>query len=485
MQLTDTAPVLVAVISAHPLRHPLKQNRVTAIPGWPVLETDNDLSSKAASGRQVRVAGSRYTLRRVGTEIQEITLAADESVSSDFWQLSLVHSGLAGETGCLPYDATADDVDEAVESLAAVDVGGVVVTRRGSGIHGDPYIHSIYFEGDTTAGDVNELAVNTTACIASAGGDEPDNSVAYVTTVQQGGRVERQTLTLSTEAGYIVGDYFRLAYNASSSSVGEDDSYAATDCLEWGAPVADIASALSALPALGEISLSSKVFSLNTTGMDIFPSTSVPLSEGMFADGRLKRGDVVHVTGSYGGDDSEHIVESVSTDGVSVTFESSYRAASGTGGQEVGNVTRVLPESVVVARSGTGKSVTEVQRLILTAPSEITPLEGQGFFRLQWAHDGQQEMTDCLEFGAEASTVQEALDALGYDLDGSGTSLEEGDEGHILVTREGDATSSSGYGYEYTFKFRGVAGISTVVGNVEQLEVSHGVNVRRAGNLAE
>lgn len=418
----------------------------------------------------------------MGTEIQAITLAADESVSSDFWQLSLVHSGLSGETGCLPYDATAEDVDEAVESLAAVDSGGVVVTRRGSGIHGDPYIHSIYFEGDTTAGDVNEVAVNTTACIASAGA-EPENFVAYVTTVQQGGRVERQTLTLATEAGYILGDYFRLAYNVSSSAAGEDDSYAATDCLEWGAPATDIAGALSAMPALGEIPLSPDVLSLNTTGMDIFPSTNVQLSDGMFVDGRLKRGDVIHVEGSYGGDDTEHVIESVSADGLSINFESSYRAASGTGGQETGNVTRVIPDSVVVARSGTGKSVTEVQRVVITAPSEVTPLENQGFFRLQWAHDGQEQMTDCLEFGAEASTVQEALDALGYDLDGSGTSFEEGDEGHIIVTREGDATSSSGYGYEYTFEFRGIAGVSTVVGNVEQLEVSHGLNVRRSRSL--
>ena len=373
-------------------------------------------------------------------------------------------------------------MDEAVESLAAVDAGGVVVTRRGSGVHGDPYIHSIYFEGDTTAGDINEIAVNTTSCIESSGGVEPNNSVAYVTTVQQGGRVERQTLTLATEAGYILGDYFRLAYNVSSSGAGEDDSYAATDCLEWGAPAADIASALSALPALGQISLSSDVLSLNTTGMDIFPSTNVQLSDGMFVNGRLKRGDVIHVAGSYGGDDSEHIIERISADGLSVIFESSYRAASGTGGQEFSNITRVIPDSVVVARSGTGKSVIEVQRVILTAPSEVTPLEGQGFFRLQWAHDGQEEMTECLEFGAEALTVQEALDALGYDLDGSGTSLEEGDEGHIIVTREGDATSSSGYGYEYTFEFRGIAGVSTVVGNVEQLEVSRGRNVRCSRN---
>ncbi|CAM9978388.1 unnamed protein product, partial [Hapterophycus canaliculatus] len=140
----------------------------------------------------------------------------------------------------------------------------------------------------------------------------------------------------------------------------------------------------------------------------------------------------------------------------------------------------VVPNAVTAARSGTGKSVTEVQRVVVTATSQVAPLGGQGFFRLRWAHDGEEEMTECLEFGAEAATVQGALEALGYDLDGSGTSLEEGDEGHVLVTREGDASASSGFGYEYTFEFRGVAGVSTVVGNVEQLQAFDGVYTEAA-----
>lgn len=432
------------------------------------MATDNDLTSKAATGREVRIAGSRYTLSRVGSEIQTITLAADDTVSSDFWSVSLIHSGLSGETHCLPYDASADDVDEAVESLAAVDAGGVVVTRRGSGTHGDPYVHSVYFEGGTVAGDVNELVINSTGC-NPRGNDEPENALAYVSTIQNGGRVERQTLALATEAGYVRGDYFRLAYN--DSSLG-GSYHAVTDCLEWGVGANEMAEALSALPALGEISPSALALYLNTTGKDAFPSTEVTLSNDTFVDGRLKRGDVIHVSGSYGGNDTEHVIESISTDGRSVVFESSFRAASGTGGSDDAMVTLVVRDPVVVARSGTGKSVIEIQRVVLTATDEVTPLSGQGFFRLQWAHDGKEHVTGCLEFGAEASTVQSAMEGLGYDLDGSDSSYEEGDEGHILVTREGDGSASSGYGYTYVFEFRGVAGVSTVVGNVEQVQVS-------------
>lgn len=382
--------------------------------------------------------------------------------------MSLIHSGLSGESNCLPYDASAVDVDEAVESLAAVDAGGVVVTRRGSGTHGNPYVHSVYFEGGTVAGDVNELVINTTGC-NPAGSDEPENSLVYVSTIQNGGRVERQTLALATEAGYIRGDYFRLAYNDSSL---DDSTYAATDCLEWGIGTKEMAQALSELPALGETSPPAVNLFLNTTGMDIFPSTEVNLSNGTFVDGRLKRGDIVRVSGSYGGNDTEHVIESISTDGRSVVFKHSFRAASGTAGSGSAMVTLVVRDPVVVARSGTGKSVVEIQRVILTATDKVTPLSGQGFFRLQWAHDGEERVTECLEFGAEASTVQSAIEGFGYDLDESDSSYEEGDEGHILVTREGDGSASSGYGYTYIFEFRGVAGISTVVGNMEQIQVS-------------
>lgn len=447
-------------------------NRSTAVPGWPVLETDNDLVSKAVIGREVRVAGSRYSLRRVGTEVQTITLAADKSVSADFWKLSLTHSGQSGETYCLAFDATADDVDTAIESLASVDVGGVVVTRRGTGTHGDPYVHSVYFEGSKTAGDINEFAIDFTACLDS-GNEYLKKAIGYITTIQQGGRVERQTLTLATETGYLKGDYFRLAFNDSLSPEGERGRYASTiKCLEWGATASEMADSLSHIPTLGEIPISPDVVTLNTSKMDIFPSTKVPLSNGKFVDGRLKRGDTVYISGAYGGDDTKYVVESISTDGMSINFDSPYRAASGGGANEAATVTRFIPESVVVARSGTGKSVTEVQRVVLTATSEVKPLDGQGFFRLRWAHDGKEETTECLEFGAEQSTVQAALQALGYDLDGSGTNLEEGDEGHIIVSREGDGSATSGYGYTYNFEFRGVAGISTVVGNVEEIQVN-------------
>ena len=445
-------------------------NRSTAVPGWPVLETDNDLVTKVATGREVRIAGSSYTLRRVGTEVQTITLAADRSVSTDFWKLSLIHSGIFGETSCLAYDATADDVDKAVESLAAVGTGGVMVTRQGSGIHGDPYIHSVYFEGSTSAGDVNEIVINSAACLAGVN-DDLINARAYVSSIQQGGRVERQKLTLATEAGYIRGKYFRLGLNVSSSTGDESDLYASTDCLEWGTTATNIAGALSAIPSVGQLTISPDVLALNTSGMDIFPSSKVPLSSGAFVDGLLKQGDIVYISGSYGGDDTEHVVESISADGMSINFETSYRATDGSGGNEAANVTRVIPESVIVARSGTGKSVSEVQRIVLTATADVQPLEGQGFFRLKWVHGNEEKITECLEFGADPSMVQAALDALGYDLDESGSRFEEGDEGHIIVTREGDASASSGYGYTYTFEFSGVAGISTVVGNVEQLQV--------------
>lgn len=284
-------------------------------------------------------------------------------------------------------------------------------------------------------------------------------AVAYVTTVQEGGRVEHQQLTLATEAGYVLGDYYSLDYSVASGLEN-------TGCLEWGATAADMSAVLSALPSVGDISLPTLTF--KTTGMDITPSATVPLTDSpqLYVDGLLKRGDVIRVAGSSDDAESEFTVKSISADGTKVTLETTFRAATG-GGQPDAAVTRVVPDAVTVSRSGTGKSVTEVQRLVVTATSEVVPLTGQGFFRLRWAHDGVTAETVCLAFGAEAATVQAALEALPFDFDGSAPTQ----GGHVLVTREGDASAASGFGYEYTFVFKGVAGVSTVVGNVEQLEV--------------
>lgn len=296
---------------------------------------------------------------------------------------------------------------------------------------------------------------NDDACTDSASSE----AVAFVTTVQQGGRVEHQRLTLATEAGYVLGDYFRLNYPLDAANT--------TGCLEWGASAADMSAALSALASIRDTLLS---LTFDTSTMDISPSATLQLTTG-FVDGLLKRGDVIRIAGASDGDGTEFTVKSISADGQSVTLDTVFRAASGS--ETAAAVTRVVPDAVTVARSGTGKSVAEVQRVVVTATSEVLPLAetDQGFFRLRWAHDGDEKTTGCLKFGAEAATVQKALEALDYDLDGSGTVGDESDKGHILVTRGGNASAASGFGYEYTFTFKGVAGLSTVVGNVEQIEV--------------
>lgn len=92
-----------------------------------------------------------------------MTLASSDNTNS-YWKLSLIHSGLDNEMPCLPFEATADEVDAQLGSLAVVN-GGVGVTRRGSGTHGDPYVHTIYFEGANMAGDVNEVKRTVSAVV--------------------------------------------------------------------------------------------------------------------------------------------------------------------------------------------------------------------------------------------------------------------------------------------------------------------------------
>ncbi|CAM9750091.1 unnamed protein product, partial [Phaeothamnion confervicola] len=430
-------------------------HRTWATSGAPVVGTDNELSGRVVAGREVRIDGDRYTVRRNGAEVQELVVsaAADINVTAadPFFALAFTHSGLTGTTECLGLGSTAAEMEAALAALPTVGDGAVVVTRVGRGTPGEPYVYSIYFEGSAVRGDVNLLEVDEDVCAAAS---PPDDAAAAVVVVTQGGVVAYQQLTLATESGYVSGGFYRLQYGNESTS----------GCLEWGAAAADVTAALTALPSLSGVAVADLTF--NTTGLYLYPSAILPLDDGLTVAGRLRRGDMVRIDGA-----DDLVVEDVAADGASVTFTTTFEAASHDAGAGK-NATLLLVDAVQVARSGTGKPVVEVQTLTVTATAPVTPLEGQGFFRLSWRHDGQTALlTPCLEFGASADDVRAALNGFGLDLNGDG-SVDDSDHDHIHVKRDGDASADWGYGYVYSFVFKGGAGPSTVLGNVAELAVT-------------
>ncbi|TMW57105.1 hypothetical protein Poli38472_003030 [Pythium oligandrum] len=120
--------------------------------------------------------------------------------------------------------------------------------------------------------------------------------------------------------------------------------------------------------------------------------------------------------------------------------------------------------NVLVARRGSGASVTEVQRLRMTSNSQVTTTN-TGLFQLAFTVGGKTSWTTgCLAYGISAEELQVAINQM---------SNIAAAVSHVAVTRDGDGTSVWGYGYEYTINFRGpiAGGYSNLLGNVAQLEV--------------
>ncbi|DAZ98274.1 TPA: hypothetical protein N0F65_008959 [Lagenidium giganteum] len=119
--------------------------------------------------------------------------------------------------------------------------------------------------------------------------------------------------------------------------------------------------------------------------------------------------------------------------------------------------------TVIVSRQGSGNSVTEVQRLRMTSNSQVTT-GVTGLFMLAFTITGVTSTTGCLAYGITADDLQTAINNLPNLAPVAP---------HVNVTRDGDGSSTWGYGYEYLINFRGPlsGGYSKVLGNVRQMEI--------------
>ncbi|KAG6623132.1 Titin isoform N2B [Phytophthora cinnamomi] len=125
--------------------------------------------------------------------------------------------------------------------------------------------------------------------------------------------------------------------------------------------------------------------------------------------------------------------------------------------------TKLSTGEVIVTRRGGGISQTEVQRLRMTADAEVTS-DTTGLFQLQFTLQGQTAATNCISYGVSADNLEKELNGL--------SNLNFAAD-HINVTRDGDGSSTWGFGYEYLINFRGpvAGGYSPVLGNVPLLEI--------------
>jgi len=135
-------------------------------------------------------------------------------------------------------------------------------------------------------------------------------------------------------------------------------------------------------------------------------------------------------------------------------------------------------QEIIVTRTGSGSSSAEIQQIVLA--SDVAVQEGTSAgYRLRWNHNGYDAITDCIKYHATADDIEDALSNMHCE---SGDCFPACDgvlcnnavtDGHIRVTREGDGSSSWGYGYEISFLFEGPieGGNSGVLSDVPEFGV--------------
>lgn len=435
--------------------------------GSPVIMTgDLGLTATLAPGQRLRIGGESYFIRRTGGEIQRLFVAADYVPlnATKVYRLSSVQSGSSQSTRCLAFHASADDIQKALAELDSF-FDGVVVTRRGSGRHGDAYLYSIYFgaglNSNSGRGDVRLLEVDSRECndhahaIPSASAIKNFANISGldigVNVVVEGGATEVQVVSLALDSGWLEGDYFRLRYETEL-----------TDCIEWGASAGSVQNALNKLSTLTDrlvdvtIDLRSRVNAGNT--IRVSNSTAHwrrDLNDGrnrkVCFDGKVFAGDKLRFNGS----ESIFTVVAVSEDGKSLELLQALQLDA-VYAVESAVLYVVEDRSVIVSKHGLGNGTAAVTVVQVVADAYLASTETDdptnGLYKLQVTHDDVVRQTSCISFAATAGDVADAIEALRFDFNNDGLI---NDEGHIQVVRIGDGTASSGYGYEYRFVFRG------------------------------
>ena len=388
----------------------------------------NALRNVIYRGEKVRVGGETYTIVKNGVEVQLIAVHRSEDIpDGNFYQLRVSIDSLTDVTSCLMFDASALDVETALNELPILsNNGGVLVTRTNdtTGFIGDAHLYRVHFIGSGLIGDIDEMVAEECSSGIVAGADS-SNSHIHIRTMMHGGKTEHQRISLSSDFGNTSDSpAFRFSILDSSSKSWT------SPCIQWGVPSLDLSS---------------------TMDMDVFASAPLSVGSGVtqvgdaiymieasnYVEGIILPGDFVNPGSKCPGN-----VISIAKDGKSFLVESNSECTSVSGDELlVGSDVSIIESSMSHSRS-----ISEVVILEMYSNEEI--LSSAGLYRLTVDHEGVSKRTECLPIGASAEDIQNQIGQLfDFNLDGV---IDSFDSDHISVSQLFyDDVSSSSYGYSY------------------------------------
>jgi len=386
----------------------------------PLLSVVDTSADRLLPMEKLRLGADNYELLKTGVEVQVISIACGDSTSDcGNFRLELTHSGLTDETDCFARPAagtmsTAQEMEDSFSTFRAVTAGDISVTRLAS-VDSSNYVFSIYFSGDSVLGNVADLVVSNTGCSTATG-------TVQSTTMVEGGYTAVQNVRTNVESGYIDGGFFTLQYGSDT-----------TECIDFGAEGNTVADELNALPSVSE----------RTVGtIDITSGSTVECQESAF--GIVEVGSVISISDVHydviGVAGNEFTLSN--SDGISVDATVAVGA----------NTPLILvQDGVHVSRHGTGNSTSTVITLTETADDAVA-VSSHGYYKLKVSFEGEEYVTSCINYHATAAEMKAAFDALQIDFNGDSAN---NDDDHVTISRMGDGTATSGYGYEYKFLFNG------------------------------
>ena len=400
--------------------------------GSPLINSLNLNSSNIHVGEELRLSGDIYKVLRNGMEVQQIVVHRAKYISDQpFYQLRLSAAGVTRTTSCLNFDASSNDVEEALNQLSNVGDDGIFVTRstESSGYIGDAHFYRIYFKTEKFAGNIEEIIAE----YCSDGlpvGINSSNSHLTVKTIVEGGSIEHQQIILSSDSGYLEKiPAFEVNFTDQNSlSFG-------TGCLEWGEASLDLSHTVESI-------VKSSGLYIASSGVQAKSGEMYEIHTSGFVEGIIDIGDTINP-----GNSCLAKVISIGSDGRTLTAT----ASDGCNAVSGDNIYINPDTRIIESFSGRQDPVFGVTKITIFSDKPVTTYSA--IFRLQVTLGNESRVTSCLNYGVDANSMEKEIGQL-FDYNKDGV-INDRDYGHISVSREGDGSSSWAYGYVYHIESKG------------------------------